>query len=74
MYHVLLALQCIYGCSDAAENGDGEERNEISGDFILYADDLVLCDELEEDLRAMVGCFVEVCRRRGLKVNAGTRR
>ena len=25
----------------------------------------------EEDLRANVGRFVEVCRRRGLKVNAG---
>ena len=36
----------------------------------MYADDLVLCGELEEDLRAMVGYFVEVCRRRGLKVNA----
>ena len=29
-----------------------------------------LCGESEEDLRAMVGRFVEVCRR-GLKVNAG---
>ena len=37
---------------------------------LLYAYDLVLCGELEEDLRAMVGCFVEVCRT-GLKVNAG---
>ena len=25
----------------------------------------------EEDLRAMVGSFVDLCRRRGLKVNAG---
>ena len=25
---------------------------------LLYADDLVLCGELEEDLRAMVGRFV----------------
>ena len=33
----------------------------------LYADDLVLWGESEEDLRVMVGCFVEVCRRRGLK-------
>ena len=32
---------------------------------LLYADDLVLCGE-EEDLR-----FAEVCRTRGLKVNAG---
>ena len=37
----------------------------------LYADDLDLHGELEEDLRAMVGCFVKVCRRRGLKANAG---
>ena len=28
---------------------------------------------LEEDLRAMVGHFVQVCRRRGLKVNASKR-
>ena len=37
---------------------------------LLYADDLVLCDELKEDLRAMVGRYFEVCRRRGLKVKA----
>ena len=30
-----------------------------------------LCGESEEDLRLMVGRFVVVCRRRGLKVNAG---
>ena len=30
---------------------------------------MVLCDESEEDLRAMVGWFAEVCRRRGMKVN-----
>ena len=38
---------------------------------LLYADDLVLCGESEEDLRAMVGWFAEMCRRRDLKVNAG---
>ena len=37
---------------------------------LLYADSLVLYSELEEDLRAMVGWFVELCRRRGLKINA----
>ena len=37
---------------------------------LLYAYDLVLCGELEEDLRVMVRRFAEVCRRRGLKVNA----
>ena len=31
---------------------------------------MVLCGELEEDLRTMLGLFVEVYRRRGLKVNA----
>ena len=36
---------------------------------LLYVDDLVLCGESKEDLRAMVGRFVEACRR-GLKVNA----
>ena len=38
---------------------------------LLYAGDLVLCEESEEDLRMMVGWFAEVCMRRGLKVNAG---
>ena len=36
----------------------------------LYANDLVLCGKLEEDLRVMVGQFAEVCKRRGLKVNS----
>ena len=36
----------------------------------LYADDLALCGESEEDLRTMVGRFVELCRS-SLKVNAG---
>ena len=35
---------------------------------LLYADDLVLCSESEEDLREMVKQFVEVCWK-GLKVN-----
>ena len=38
---------------------------------LLYADDLVLCGESEEDLRVMVGRLAEVCKRRVLKVNAG---
>ena len=32
---------------------------------------LVLCDGSEENLSAMLGRFVEMCRRKGLKVNAG---
>ena len=38
---------------------------------LLYADDLFLRGESEEDLRAMMGRFAEVCRKGGLKVNAG---
>ena len=34
---------------------------------LLYADDFLLGGRSE----ATVGCFIEVCRRRGLKVNAG---
>ena len=48
-----------------------EEGREWKLPGLLYADDLVLCGESEEDLRAIVGRFIEVCRRRGLKVNAG---
>ena len=71
MYHILLALQSIYGCSDeGGENGNGEEGREWRLPGLFYADDLVLCGELEEDLRALVGHFAEMCRRRGLKVNA----
>ena len=36
----------------------------------MKADYLVLYVESEKDLRAMVGRFIEVCRRRGLKFNA----
>ena len=39
--------------------------------WLLYADDLVLFGVSEEDQRAMVGRFVEICRRKVLKVNAG---
>ena len=37
----------------------------------LYEEDLVLCGKSEEDMRTVVGHFVEVSRRRGVKVNAG---
>ena len=48
-------------------------RRGESGDCLsfFYADDLVMCDESKENLREMVGWFVEACRRRGLKANAG---
>ena len=48
-----------------------EEGIEWRLSSLLYAADLVLWDESEENLRAMDGRFAEVCMRRGLKVNAG---
>ena len=30
---------------------------------LLYANDLVLCGELEKNLRVMVGRFAEVCKK-----------
>ena len=71
VYHVPLTFQCIYGqCDEGGENGDGEERSTIyekgrgmSLPGLLYADELVLCGESEEDLRSMVGRFIEVCGR-----------
>ena len=51
-----------------------EEGREWRLPDLLYADDLVLCGESEEDLRAKVGRFIEACKRTGLKVNAGKRK
>ena len=36
---------------------------------LLYADDLVLYGESEDDQKVMIGHFVEACKRRGLRVN-----
>ena len=72
MYHVPLDFHCIYGCSDErGENGYEEEGKDRRLPGLLYADELVLCGESKEGLRAMVGCLVEVSRRRCLNVNAG---
>ena len=38
---------------------------------LLYADDLVLYGELEENLREIVGYFIEVYKIIGLKVSEG---
>ena len=48
-----------------------EERREWRLPDLLYADNLVLCGESEEELKTIVGRFIEVYRRRSLKVNAG---
>ena len=47
-----------------------EEGREGRLPSILYENYLFLCGESEDDLQAMVGRFVEVCRRRGIKDNA----
>ena len=38
-----------------------EEGREWRLPCLLYADDLILCGKSEEDLKVMVGRFVEVC-------------
>ena len=70
MSYVPLAVQCIYGWSnEGVEDGDGrrgvrflEDGREWRLLGLLYADDLVVCDESEEELRVMAGRFAEVCR------------
>ena len=76
VYHVPLALLCIYGSSEeGVENRGGEEgmRFQEEGRFpgLLYVDDLILFGKSKENLREIVRRFVEVCKGRGLKVNAG---
>ena len=61
MYHVPLAVECIYGCSnEGGKNEDGKEERDLGLPVVLYADDLALFGESEEDLRAMVRGFVGV--------------
>ena len=71
MHHIPLAVQCIYGwINEGGEDGDrkeGEDGDRKEGEDgrgrilprLLYADDLVLCGESEEDMRVMVGRYVE---------------
>ena len=40
-----------------------EEGREWRLHCLFYTDDLVLCDESEEDLREKLGRFIEECRR-----------
>ena len=56
-----MAVKCIYGCSnERGRNEDWKEGRELGLPGLLYADNLVLCCELEEDLRAMMISFVGV--------------
>ena len=59
MYHVPLAVKCIFECSnEGGKNEVGKEGRELGFPGLFNADDLVLCGESEEDLMAMVGSFV----------------
>ena len=50
----------------------GMGRRGENGDYLASCMQMIcLCDESEEDLRVKLGRFVEVCRRRGPKVNVG---
>ena len=74
MHLFFLAFQCIYGCSDeGGEEGVGrrgviflqeESKWRLLG--LLYAE----VYKRPCVMRPMVGRFVEVCRRRELKINA----
>ena len=46
VYHVPLAVQCIFGCSNEdGKDGDEKEGSEWTLPGLLYTDDLVLCGE-----------------------------
>ena len=36
----------------------------------MNADDWVICGEFVDDMRGMVGCFIEMYMRRDLRINA----
>ena len=46
--------------------GMGEGR--LTG--LFYTNDLVLCGESEEDLKGMIGRFIEEYKTKGVKLNA----
>ena len=68
MYGVMTVVKMGMGGRGVSFLEDGRKWR-LSG--ILHAHDLILSGESEEDLRVMVGRFVELCRRIGLKVNSG---
>ena len=79
VYHVSLAVYVYMdGVMKEMKMGMGrrgvtflEDEREWRLPGLLYADDLVLCGESEDDLKMMVGRFADVRRRRRLKVNVG---
>ena len=72
VYRVSLGFSCIYGSSDeGGEDGDRKKGREWKLPAFCMQMSFFLCGESEEDLGIMVGRFVEVCGRKGLKVNSG---
>ena len=55
----ILRRYCL-PCNPPKAATDGKEGRELGLPGLLYADDLVLCGESEEDLGAMVGSLVGV--------------
>ena len=60
LYHVPSAFQCVYGCSNERSEGRIGMRFPEEGSVwrllgLMYADDLLLCGEMEEELKVMVG-------------------
>ena len=56
-----MPVKCIYECSnDGGKSENVKEGRELGLLGFLYADDLILWGESEEDLRVMVGSFVGV--------------
>ena len=58
VYHIPLAFKCIYGCIENEVKIGVGRRREVGECLLSYADDLVLCGESEEHLRAVMECFV----------------
>ena len=68
-----LAFQCIDAVMKEVKMGMGKRGMRLLENGrewrllgLLYADDLVLCGVSVEELKAIVGWFAEVCRKRTL--------
>ena len=75
MYHVSMDFNVNGWFNERSENDIGrmemrfrKEKRIWKLPGPMYANDLVLCNESEEDLRAVICCFIEICKRKGLQV------
>ena len=74
-YHVQMALQRVYRCSNERGENDREDGSEVSGrgesgDCLVSCIQILCFLWLVGERLEMLGSSVEVCSR-GLKVNAG---